>query len=134
MEVNRHFDVQWIRQLLQTHLFHQQLSAPQSPWTTSSYVWGAPIPTSTIVCNGRPFEVTENLYGALLQFRTLEVGTDPEAFKCFWINVICINQGNNAKKSTQVPLMASIYRVVTNVTMWLGPSSRDSSFAMTAWN
>lgn len=117
---------------IRIRLFHLQISAPQCPWTALSYVWGAPTPTSTIVCNERPFEVTENLYGALLHLRTLEVGTDPETFKCFWIDAICINQGDNDEKSKQVPLMASIYRAATGVTMWLGPSSRDSGLAMAA--
>jgi len=48
------------------------------------------------------FDVRPNLYTALCTFR-LE-----DHPRMLWIDAICINQGDDAEKSTQVPLMRRI--------------------------
>ncbi|KAF5723288.1 heterokaryon incompatibility (het-6OR allele) [Fusarium mundagurra] len=79
-----------------------------------SYVWGPPHNTSTIICDGRPFQVTSNLEHALRNFRL----TDKS--RPLWVDAVCINQKDTGEKSLQVKRMGEIFRKAKQVLCWLG--------------
>lgn len=82
-----------------------------------SYTWGGyASPRDTIKCNGFDVEVTENCMAALVQLRK-SFGS-----MFIWIDAICINQGDEAEKLIQLPLMRDIYSHAEFVYVWLGPS------------
>ncbi|KAK4231866.1 heterokaryon incompatibility protein-domain-containing protein [Podospora fimiseda] len=88
------------------------LSNPE--YTALSYVWGNPTITTCITVNGIPFQATINLVAALQQIRQQD---EPVIL---WIDALCINQNDNAEKSTQIQLMRDIYQGARAVTVWLG--------------
>ncbi|MCJ1249510.1 hypothetical protein MMC30_006735 [Trapelia coarctata] len=69
-------------------------------------------------------QITNNLHTALQYLRYV----DKE--RILWVDAICIDQTNNAEKSKQIPLMAKIYGIASNVLVWLGPadSATDKAF------
>lgn len=71
-----------------------------------SYVWGDTSQTATITCNGQPFRVTSNLDAALRRLR------NEERTGIFWVDAICIDQGNVSERNQQVNLMREIYAMV----------------------
>ncbi|KAK9419129.1 putative Heterokaryon incompatibility domain-containing protein [Seiridium unicorne] len=56
--------------------------------------------------------ITPNLDGALRQVR--------KDTRRIWADAICINQSDNEEKSSQIPLMADIFRHAARVLVWLG--------------
>lgn len=70
------------------------------------------------------FDVTVNLHGALQSLPT-DVGT------FYWIDMLCINQGNIKERSEQVTFMRSIYSTAESVVVWLGddPAVREALFS-----
>lgn len=66
-----------------------------------------------ILCNGKPMKVYPNLYDALIQLRSSSSGD-------YWIDAVCINQGDNIERNSQVQLMSRIYSSAASVTVWLG--------------
>ncbi|OTA96145.1 hypothetical protein M434DRAFT_393232 [Hypoxylon sp. CO27-5] len=84
-----------------------------------SYVWGDVTEKKTIMLEGQPFQITQNLYEALHQFRErpYDLGY-PEDY--FWIDAICINQEDIEERSRQVSRMIDIYHA-GHVVIWLGP-------------
>lgn len=68
--------------------------------------------------------VTENLEVALRHMRSEEKGI------LYWIDAICINQGNLQETSQQVMRMDSIFREAERVLIWLGPAANCSDAAM----
>lgn len=62
---------------------------------------------------GVQFDVTANLHGALRSLPTND-GT------FYWIDMLCINQGNVKERSEQVTFMRSIYTTAESVVVWLG--------------
>lgn len=71
-------------------------------------------------------EVTENLFVALEHFQhdTLTLA--------LWVDAICINQKDEAEKSTQVQRMGNFYSTATIVLAWLGPASDESDLTIEA--
>jgi predicted nucleic acid-binding protein len=88
-----------------------------------SYVWGDPMPRSTITCNEQTCEIGPSLHAALQRLR------DPVRIKTLWIDAICINQTNDEEKSQQVRLMRLIYMQASQVNVWLGPQEANSELA-----
>lgn len=88
------------------------------PYTALSYTWGAPNFIEKIVFNGSAFHVTPNLAGALRHLRMMG---------CLrvWVDAVCIDQKNDVEKSSQIPLMATIYREASHVIVWLGDKDED---------
>jgi hypothetical protein len=85
-----------------------------------SYTWGRPnthFPPRFIILNGAKFEVGENLYHALqyLAFNSQD--------RVLWVDAICINQNDASEKNHQVQQMGDIYRMASQVVVWLGLSS-----------
>ena len=67
-----------------------------------SYRWGSPDVTSTILLNGAPFTIRQNLHDALLGLRR-----DHEP-RVLWADAICIDQSNLEERKRQVRLMDAV--------------------------
>lgn len=102
---------------------------PTPTYVAISYTWGAPedpeavdselgsghfTGTRTIIVNGQPFEIRQNLFDLLEE---LEPEHEPT---WYWIDVLCINQDDNEEKSQQVNRMGTVYEAARSVTIWLG--------------
>jgi len=85
----------------------ERATAP--PYDAISYVWGDPKNKVTIACDGRPFEVTFNLYWALVRIRSV---SRP---RILWADAICINQSDLLERSNQVMFMGSLYSNASKV-------------------
>ena len=70
--------------------------------------------------------VTQNLATALPYLRKED---KPRAF---WIDAICVNQQDSAERGHQVKRMAAVYSMASQVIVWLGPESRNSTLALRA--
>lgn len=67
-----------------------------------------------ILCNGKTYHVTMNLYHALTEFRRRKW---PQPI---WADQICINQNDHEEKIAQLAIMVDIYRSAAYVNIWLG--------------
>ena len=94
-----------------------------------SYTWGTQVMSSNIRLNGHLFPVTPNLLAALEQLLLDQCNDEAGNKKFYWIDAICINQGDNLEKSRHVLRMREIYANAQNVHMWIGKSSPLSSMA-----
>ncbi|KAI0848327.1 HET-domain-containing protein [Daldinia vernicosa] len=104
----------------------KELSWPgeRPPFNALSYVWGDTTDKMTIFLEDEPFQVTKNLFRALLQFRELELPDDVIfTDEYFWIDAICINQEDVEERSQQVRRMPEIYGSGQTI-VWLGPVNR----------
>lgn len=93
-----------------------------------SYVWGDPQDTTMVKVNGEPAMVTKSLAGALCSLRNsrdARFSAPP-----IWADAICINQGDDAERATQVRIMDYIYAAATRVVVWLGEGTRHTDLAM----
>ncbi|KAI1485758.1 HET-domain-containing protein [Biscogniauxia mediterranea] len=86
-----------------------------------SYVWGNASKTMPILLEGRPFDITINLYAALHQMRALDNEME-YLYTYIWVDAICINQQDVEEKSRQVPRISDIYAESIQVIIWLGPN------------
>lgn len=86
-----------------------------------SYVWGDKSVPRYIKLDSKVFQVTSNLYEALLALR---VGSNP---RCLWVDAICINQRDIIERNQQVTLMGDIYMNANKVFVWLGQAGEDSN-------
>ena len=77
-----------------------------------------------ILCNGKQFEIEENLFRAII--RLWDGLTDGP----FWIDAICINQEDLAERSAQVQIMGDIYAKAIGVAVWLGEHDEASRVAL----
>ncbi|KAL8837770.1 MAG: hypothetical protein Q9170_002388 [Blastenia crenularia] len=93
------------------------LENPQ--YTALSYTWGTPSNNHSIVLNGQPFLIRQNLYGALRQMQLSKL-----IDQYLWVDAICINQGEDcqalSERSIQITLMKEIYERAAKVLVWLG--------------
>lgn len=94
------------------------------PYHAVSYTWGGTEMCSAVTVNGRTLGVTENLYLALQSLR--ERKTD----RVFWIDAICIDQGNERERGHQVQQMGSIYSQAEEVVIWLGSATYETNVLM----
>ncbi|KAK5653216.1 hypothetical protein OQA88_9114 [Cercophora sp. LCS_1] len=78
-----------------------------------SYRW-VRTPECAIQVNGTPFTIGQNLFDAL---KRLRYSDKP---RTIWVDTICINQRDNAEKSTQLSLMSDIYSKSSQGLLWLG--------------
>jgi len=107
-------------------------SVPKLPqYKALSYTWGKatceessdnqnnnPPAIYHIKINNKVFGVSENLYDALQQLRTEDVGY-------LWVDAICINQIDPEERASQVLLMGDIYSDAERVIVWLGKDDSD---------
>jgi hypothetical protein len=94
-----------------------------------SYVWGDPNVTEEITVNGQVLAVTTNLASALEVLAKSFYGR-PRSEYLFWIDAICINQGDIQERTHQVRLMGDIFKNATSVLAWLGPEEDRSAQAI----
>lgn len=122
-------------QLSETHLDENLV------FQALSYTWGLPYhvditdlerpnlasgETFTVECDdGEEVTITENLYYALKQLTSSAGG---EAIMPIWIDALCINQDDDAEKSSQVNMMSDIYSTATRVVVWLGKDDPPPRF------
>lgn len=73
----------------------------------------------------RDFKVTTNLHAALHSFRSRNI----TGF--IWADMLCINQGDDYERSSQVGFMKSIFGAAESVNVWLGTEQKyaDALFA-----
>jgi hypothetical protein len=83
-----------------------------------SYTWDKQKPTRDITCNGASLCVTENVFQALRQLRNTKAQR-----RKLWIDAICINQKDEAEKTSQVSMMGNIYARADRVNIWLSHST-----------
>ncbi|KAK0512327.1 hypothetical protein JMJ35_005455 [Cladonia borealis] len=93
-------------------LTHDNLGKAQ--YSDLSYTWGSPDNKQIISLDGRPFEVTKNLFVALKDLR------HEDKPLTVWIDAICINQEDVNERTAQVSQMVEIYKKATNHFIWMG--------------
>jgi hypothetical protein len=81
-------------------LSHHDFKTNSTAYEALSYRWGDPLDTQPIVCEGKRFNATTNLYLALHRLRY-----EAEEPRRIWIDAICINQMDVAERNQQVALM-----------------------------
>ncbi|KAH7131598.1 hypothetical protein B0J13DRAFT_642410 [Dactylonectria estremocensis] len=91
-----------------------------------SYEWGSQPAKDevSITVNSQTVLGRPNAAYALAALRTDEP-------RIVWIDVLCINQGNDEEKNHQVKLMGDIYRRATRVLVWLGRSQLEPGSMVT---
>jgi hypothetical protein len=90
-----------------------------------SYVWGCPDPAQEIDLDGHHVSVTRNLFAALTRLRL------PDKERLIWIDALCIDQGNQQERESQVLLMRDIYSMPERVIVWLGEDEGQAAEAIT---
>ena len=108
----------------QITITHSIVSLEEAPtFYALSYTWGIPTQRDLDLRMQNPdVPVTENLGSALYFLGTLVPGK-------YWIDALCINQRDDAEKSSQVALMRDIYSAAKVVIMFLGPKDDESTMA-----
>lgn len=81
-----------------------------------SYVWGDPLKEKRILINNEPVGITRNLHEAL---HTLQLA---EKERILWVDAVCINQADDAERTTQVTQMKHIFERASRVVIHLGPT------------
>lgn len=89
-------------------------SLAEAEFEALSYVWGIDLIPCTIQVNGKPSNVTRNLYQAVQELQ------DANDDRNLWVDAMSINQHDNVEKSTRVQLMRGIYTKAKRVMIWLG--------------
>lgn len=92
-----------------------------------SYEWGPEEPVERIRLNSIDLTVRRNLYLALaaIRYQLEVVGQNPNGCY-FWIDALCIDQGNLLERGHQISLMAGIYSDARFAMTWLGPGLETS--------
>jgi len=101
------------------------------PFVATSYVWGAPTYTGTVLLNDQPTSVLQSALGfleAMLSERRRAKFPPYETW--WWMDSICINQEDDEERSAQVQLMSIIYTRAKETAIWLGEESEDSNQGM----
>ena len=104
-------------------------SEPQSHlllYKALSYVWGEPIFSNPMLCNGHQFSVTSNLCSALQHLRN---DVSPVIL---WVDQICINQTDVDERNRQLRNVGEIFKLAQSVIVWLGVKAQNSDLAMKA--
>lgn len=92
-----------------------------------SYCWGAPVPPrklKEIVIEHERVLVRPTIHSFLTALAHRKPGAD------LWIDVLCINQGNEAERNHQVSFMGDIYQTAQEVYIWLGLGDDDTDYAL----
>jgi hypothetical protein len=110
-----------IRCTLSQHLLDDE---PQ--YIALSYTWNQGGRRRVIECDGMKFEIGENLWHFLCEFRRKQYLTryhsaQADKDKCYlWIDAICIDQGNLQERNHQVAQMRDVYTSALSIIVWLG--------------
>lgn len=116
--------------LEEVNLNYEESGIRKPEFVALSYVWGSPDDPSEVFVDSAPegankVSITRNLDVALRHMRS-----KIEQPVVFWIDAICIDQGNLAERSYQVGFMDSIYTIAEGTSIWLGPEENNSSRAI----
>lgn len=84
-----------------------------------SYTWGSSEHTHSILCNGKEFGVSTNLYEALRDLR------EADKARVLWIDALCIDQDDLLERSQQVQLMGDVFYSADKVMVYLGKETND---------
>jgi hypothetical protein len=76
-----------------------------------SYAWGENVRFADIDLNGQPFPVGQNLWHFLEEMRW------SGRYNTYWIDAICINQGDIWERNHQVQMMQQIYSNADSVSV-----------------
>ena len=91
-----------------------------------SYTWGEHVSREVIdITDHGRLPITASLHAALQQFR------HPSRTRVLWVDAVCINQEDDAERSSQILMMAGIYHKASRVLVWLGPSEETDALAFT---
>ena len=103
------------------------------PYDALSYTWGEPVFSEKLYvlpdqddgddCDVRVMFITRSLSAALKRLRR------PHSVRRIWADAVCINQEDTSEKSEQIPLMSTIYRGASGVSVWLGGSASAEACA-----
>jgi hypothetical protein len=85
-----------------------------------SYVWGNSEKKLRVFMHSCSFNVTDNLYAALLELRNHTMK------RTIWIDAMCINQDDQKEKEHQIQIMAKIYSQANVVIVWLREAAEFS--------
>jgi hypothetical protein len=106
----------------------QHVCLDQTPqYEALSYAWGSSSERLPIYVDGKIMLVTRSLYDALHQFSHSVKRAQP---RTLWIDAVCINQADDIEKSIQVQRMGMIYKLASQVVVWLGKEYQSSNIAM----
>ena len=101
----------------------------EAEYDALSYSWGMEDGRATldhtIFIGDTSLLITENLFAGLKRIRS------STATRRLWIDAVCINQRDDAEKSTQVAMMAEIYSRADTTIVWLGEGDdreKDQAF------
>lgn len=89
-----------------------------------SHYWGPPCDLETIYVEGKCVKIRKTLYCLLNAL--CRIGQA----RLIWLDVICINQNNNAERSWQVSMMGDIYKYARRVKAWVGNADADTDYAL----
>ncbi|KAJ6284043.1 heterokaryon incompatibility protein-domain-containing protein [Bipolaris maydis] len=103
--------------LIQCEIWHAHVS---SRYTCLSYVWGPPGNEQDVLINGKIAKVRKNLKDFMEVARKKYAASS----RAFWIDAVCIDQGNDLERTHQVAQMSKIYPRAEEVVGWLGYSDR----------
>jgi hypothetical protein len=92
--------------------------ASKPSYTAISYTWGNEDASEVIYLDSRPFRVRPNLWSCL--YYMAHAARNNGAWDYLWADAICIDQTNDAERSSQVRLMDQTYRDAVCVSVWLG--------------
>ena len=109
------------RPSLAAALVTESLNQPPS-YECISYAWGEQAAISQALVNDNAVSIGANIHDCL---RHLAPATGS---RLLWVDSLCINQGDNAEKSTQVHKMGQIFRSATRVLVWLGNDNHFLSY------
>jgi hypothetical protein len=86
-----------------------------------SYVWGNSDPENDLHIGGSLLRIRKNLFQAIRRLRI-------QGTMCIWIDAVCINQGDNQERASQVMLMRQIYESASLVLVYLGEIDTGCDF------
>ena len=89
-----------------------------------SYTWGDASIIKPLICNGKIMPITVNLWAALCRIR------DETESQILWIDSICIDQESIEERTHQVRLMKDIYKMASEVVVWLGEETDDTALGL----
>ncbi|OAL03181.1 HET-domain-containing protein, partial [Phaeosphaeriaceae sp. SRC1lsM3a] len=90
------------------------------PYEALSYTWGGTERAANVQIDAKNYNVTENLYLALLHLRL------PYEDRILWVDAICIDQSNLRERGHQVGQMGQIYSLASRVLIWLGHGTEET--------
>lgn len=106
---------------------HDLSAGKEKAYEALSYTWGDAKDKVKVLVGDeqRSLGVTQNLREALSA-----LAAESTEQRVFWIDAICINQGDLDERSHQVKLMTEIYKNAYRVVAWLGLGSQGCFRAM----